>query len=172
MTVNYSSGRKTKKLSEDLFKLGKALARGSNAKTIANAILSSSELKQSIEDSICKTICDEAKTLCSLKSKSYLRTPTKESMVNFSWNIAREEIQNKAPLLYKVLQAFANPASTKCQSKASSSNKYPGICLAAGILLKLRDPAMSLIPYIMSLMMKVSGLKKRYKLAEFITILQ
>ena len=75
-------------------------------------------------------------------------------MVNFSWNIAREEIQNKAPLLYKVLQAFANPASTKCPSKASSSNKYPGICLAAGILLKLRDPAMSL-------MMKVSGLKKK-----------
>ena len=93
-------------------------------------------------------------------------------MVNFSWNIAREEIQNKAPLLYKVLQAFANPASTKCLSKASSSNKHPGICLAAGILLKLRDPAMSLIPYIMSLMMKVSGLKKRYKLAEFMTILQ
>ena len=162
MTVNYSSERKTKKLSKDLFKLGKTLARGSNANTIANAILSSSELKQSIEDSICKTICDEAKTLCSLKSKSYLRTPTKESMVNFSWNIAREEIQNKPPYCtkcYKHLQILLL-LNVHQNSKASSSNKYPGICLAAGILLKLRDPAMSLIPYIMSLMMKVSGLKK------------
>ena len=152
MTVNYSSGRKTKKL-------GKALARGSNFKTIASAILSSPKLKQSIEDSIFKIICEEAKTLFSLKSKSCLKTPTKESMVNFSWNIAREEIQNKAPLFYKVLQAFANPTSVKCPSTASSSYKYPGICLA-GVLLKLRDSAMSLIPYVMSLMIKVSGLKK------------
>ncbi|KAL9955364.1 hypothetical protein ACROYT_G036674 [Oculina patagonica] len=158
VTINYSNGKKSKELPEDLTKLGKALARGSDSKSIVTAMLSSSELRQSVEEHICNVISNEAKTLCSTKSPSCLRTPTKESMLTFSWSAAGNEIQEKAPLLHRVLQAAAIPKFMQGQSDAA---RYPGICLAAGILLKLRDPAMSLIPYVMSLMLKAAGITKK-----------
>lgn len=74
--------------------------------------------------------------------------------------MVEKEIQEKAPLLNKVLHSVANPSFMKGQSNAT---KYPGICLAAGILLKLRDPAMSLVPYVMSLMLKVAGISKKVR---------
>lgn len=115
-------------------------------------------MRQSVEEHICNVISNEAKTLCSTKSPSCLRTHTKESMLTFSWSAAGNEIQEKAPLLHRVLQAAASP---KFMRGRSDSARYPGICLAAGILLKLRDPAMSLIPYVMSLMLKAAGITKK-----------
>ena len=69
-----------------------------------------------------------------------------------------KEIEEKAPFLHKVLNAAASPKFVRDQTDV---NRYPGICLAAGILLKLRDPAMSLIPYVISLMLKAGGLAKK-----------
>lgn len=76
-------------------------------------------------------------------------------MLAISWSKAGEEIKDKAPLLHKVLEAVSKPNLTK------DTTRYPGLCLAAGILLKLWDPAMSLIPYVMSLMLKAEGLSKK-----------
>ena len=68
-------------------------------------------------------------------------------------------MKKKAPFLHKVLNAAASPKFVRDQTDV---NRYPGICLAAGIqLLKLRDLAMSLIPYIISLMLKAGGLAKK-----------
>lgn len=158
MTINYSSGKKSKELPDDLVKLGKALARGSDHKSIVTAMLSSTKLKECVEEHMCKLISNEAKKLCSTKSPSYLRTPTKEAMLSFSWNMAAEEIDKIAPLLHKILKATADPKFTRGQSDAS---RNPGICVAAGVLLKLRDPGVSLIPYVISLMLKAGGLSKK-----------
>ena len=117
---------------------------------------SSPKLRDSFEDHMCNTIRSEVKTLCSSKSPSCLRTPTKEEkMLTFSWSKAAEEIRGKAPLLQKVLETVSNPKLT------DDTTRFPGLCLAAGILLKLRDPAMSSVPYVMSLMLKAGGLSKK-----------
>ena len=121
-------------------------------------MLSSPKLREGIEEQMCNVISSEAKTLCSAKSPSCLRTPTEELMLNFSWGMAGKEIEEKAPFLHKVLNAAASPKFVRDQTDV---NRYPGICLAAGILLKLRDPAMSLIPYVISLMLKAGGLAKK-----------
>lgn len=104
---------------------------------------------------MCSTIRSEVKTLCSFKSPSCLRTPTKETMLAFSWSKAGEEIRGKAPLLQKVLETVSNPKLT------NDTTRFPGLRLAAGILLKLRDPATSLVPYVMSLMLRTGGLSKK-----------
>ena len=104
---------------------------------------------------MCSTIRSEVKTLSSFKSPSCLRTPTKETMLAFSWSKGAEEIRGKAPLLQKVLKAVSNPKLT------NDTKRFPGLCLAAGILLKLRDPAISLVPYVTSLMLKAGGLSKK-----------
>ena len=76
-------------------------------------------------------------------------------MLAFSWSKAAEEIRGKVPLLQKVLETVSNPKVT------NDTTRFPGLCLAVGIMLKLRDPAMSLVPYVISLMLKAGGLSKK-----------
>ena len=125
VTITYSSGRKTRALPKDLNKLGKALARGSDPRSIVAAMSSSPKLRDSFEEHMCNTIRSEVKTLCSVKSPSCLRTPTKETMLAFSWSKVAEEIRGKAPLLQKVLETVSNPKLTK------DTTRFPGLCLAA-----------------------------------------
>jgi len=111
--------------------LGKVLARGSDIKSIVAAMLSSPKLREGMEEQMCNVISSEAKTLCLAKSPSCLRTPTKELMLNFSWGMAGKRLKKKAPFLHKVLNTAASPKFVRDQTDV---NRYPGICLAAGIL--------------------------------------
>lgn len=110
--MTYSSGRKTRVLLKDLYKPGKALALGSDPRSMMVAMSSFAKLRHSFEENMCSTIRSEVKTLSSFKSPSCLRTPTKETMLAFSWSKAAEEIRGKAPFLEKVLEAASNPKLT------------------------------------------------------------
>lgn len=83
--VTYESGKKWGDLPVELHRLGKALARGSNFKALADAAMESPNLKEAIESRICSNISKECKRLCSTANPSLLRGMTKEAMFNFSW---------------------------------------------------------------------------------------
>jgi len=59
--------------------------------------------------------------------------------------------------------AVAVPKSSAKKKEQQCSNRYPGLYLAAGVLFKTRDPAMSLIPYLISLLLKAAGTSKKVK---------
>lgn len=140
--------------------MGKALARNASFKSIATAVLANEKLKENIKEQICAEIAEEAKLLCSSRSPSLLRTPTKETLQNFSWELIGKEIKEKAPLLHGVLKSVAVPKISQKKGRGSTS-RDPGVLLAAGVLLKVRDPAMSLIPYLISLLLKAAGTSKK-----------
>jgi len=83
--VTYEPCKKSCDLSTQLHRLGKALARESNFKALADAAMESPNLEEAITGRICSDISKECKLLCSTAHPSLLRGMTKEAMVNFSW---------------------------------------------------------------------------------------
>jgi len=144
----------------ELHKIGKALARNASFKAIATAVLSNKTLKDNIVELICAEVEGEAKQLCSSKSPSLLKTPNKETRTTFSWELVGKEIEEKAPLISNVLKSVSIPKHSKKKGEESKAIT-PGILLAAGVLLKLRDPTMSLIPYLISLTLRSAGTSKK-----------
>ena len=128
--VTYESGKKSGDLPLELHRLGKAQARGSNFKALADAAMEN--LKGAIESRICSNISKECKRLCSTANPSLLRGMTKEAMLNFSWEAVGKELQTKAPLSLRCILAAAHP-----------SNGTTTTITAAAILLKKRDKAIS-----------------------------
>ena len=150
--MTYESGRKTGVLPKEFHRLGKGLARGSNFKALADAVMDSPNLRKAIEERVCSDISKECKNLCSKVNPSMLRSATKESVLNFSWNAVDQEMKEKAPFFHRVLLASANPNAR--------NDRNPGICTAASILLKNRDKGMSLVPYVLSCVLKMGKASK------------
>ena len=94
--MTYESGRNIGELPKDLHRLGKALARGSDFKAIADAAMNCPGLKKAIEDCICSQVNDECKRLCSKKDASLLRSATKDSIFNFSWETVGIELAEQS----------------------------------------------------------------------------
>lgn len=134
------------------------MARGSDYKALADAVMDSPNLQKAIEDRVCGDVNIECKKLCSTRQPSLLRTATKDTMLNFSWYAIGQEIKEKAPFFHRLLLASADPKSLK--QSINDPGRYPGICAAAAILLKKRDKAMSLVPYIISNILKVGRTSK------------
>ena len=150
-----------KGLNNYLGKIGKALSRGgSNLKSLAKTVLSHNKLRETIEEQLCNELSEQAKTLCSSKTPSILRTPEKETLKKFSWELIGKELKEKAPLLYQVLLSVAVPNTSRATDK-KTTQRLPGVCLAVGVLLKVREPSMSFIPYMMSLVLRAAGTSKK-----------
>ena len=103
---------------------------------------------------------DSTKTK-SKANPTLLRTATKDSVLNFSWRAIGQEILEKSPLFYRLLLASADPKSLSKSSDPETTERYPGICTAAAVLLKNRDKGMSLVPYVISTILKVGRTSKR-----------
>lgn len=158
--VTYESGKKWGDLPVELHRLGKALARGSNFKALADAAMESPNLKEAIESRICSNISKECKRLCSTANPSLLRGMTKEAMFNFSWEAVGKdsELLTKAPLFLRCILAAADPSNGT--TTIYDPVRHPGVYTAAAILLKKRDKAISLIPYVISTILKVGKTSK------------
>ena len=156
--VTYESGRKIRDLPKDLHRLGKALARGSSLKAVADAVMECPGLKKAVEDRVCSDVTKECKNLCSKRNPSLLRTASKDNILHFSWHAVGEELKGRAPLFHRLLLASADPKAT---IQGNDPERNPGICTAAAILLKNRDKAMSWVPYVISTILKVGRTSKR-----------
>lgn len=141
--VTYESGKKWGDLPVELHRLGKALARGSNFKALADAAMESPNLKEAIESRICSNISKECKRLCSTADPSLLRGMTKVAMFNFSWEAVGKELLTKAPLFLRCILAAADPSNGT--TTIYDPVRHPGVYTAAAILLKKRDKVISTI---------------------------
>lgn len=120
--------------------------------------MESPNLKEAIKSRICSDISEECKRLCSTANPSLLRGMTKEAMVNFSWQAVERELQTKAPLFLRCILAAADQANGT--ATIYDPVRHPGVHTAAAILLKKRDKAISLIPYVISTILKVGKTSK------------
>ena len=154
--VTYESGKKSGDLPLELHRLGKVQARGSNFKAIADVAMEN--LKEAIESRICSNISKECRRLCSTANPSLLRGMTKEAMLNFSWEAVGKELQTKAPLSLRCILAAAHPSNGT--TTIYDPVAHPGVYTAAEILLEKRDKAISLIPHVISTMLKVGKTSK------------
>ena len=111
-------------LPRDLHRLGKALARGSGYKSIADAVIDSAVLRKAVEDRLCSDVNIECKRLCSKANPTLLRTATKDSILNFSWRAVGQEIREKSPLFYRLLLASADPKSLSKSSDPERTERY------------------------------------------------
>ena len=111
-------------LPRDLHRLGKALARGSGYKSIADAVIDSAALRKAVEDRLCSDVNIECKRLCSKANPTLLRTATKDSVLNFSWRAIGQEILEKSPLFYRLLLASADPKSLSKSSDPERTERY------------------------------------------------
>ena len=145
-------------LPRDLHRLGKALARGSGYKSIADAVIDSAVLRKAVEDRLCSDVNIECKRLCSKANPTLLRTATKDSVLNFSWRAVGQEISEKSPLFYRLLLASADPKSL---SKSSDPE-------TTAVLLKNRNKGMSFVPYVISTILKVGRTSKRVSTKLFV----
>ena len=91
-----------------------------------------------------------------------LRSAAKDSIFNFSRETINKELPDKALFFHHLLLALANPISL---SQSRNTERYPGVCAAAAILLKNRDKGMSLLPYAISTTLKVWRTSKKVSAA-------
>ena len=166
--MTYESRRKIGVLPWDLHRLGKALARGSGYKSIADAVIDSAVLRKAVEDRLCSDVNIECKRLCSKANPTLLRTATKDSVLNFSWRAIGQEIREKSPLFYRLLLASADPKSLSKSSDPETTERYPGIGTAAAVLLTNRNKGMSFVPYVISTILKVGRTSKRVSTKLFV----
>ena len=67
-------------------------------------------------------------------------------------------------LFHRLLLASADPKSL---FQRRDTERYPGVCAAAAILLKNRDKGMSLVPYVISTILKVGRTSKKVSAVTF-----
>ena len=80
--------------------------------------------------------------------------------MNFSWHAVEEEIKERAAFFHSLLLASADPKATN-RDPTQDNERSPGICTAAAVLLKNRGKARSLVPYIISTILKVGRTSKK-----------
>ena len=105
---------------------------------IANVAWSNVNLRKHLVFNVLKDIDKECVALCSKKNPSCLRSPSKEKMLNFSFEGQRKELEHRAPLFFSVLVA-AGSTKTKTEEKSW----IPAVCMASSILLRNRSPYMN-----------------------------
>ena len=120
--------------------------------------MESPNLKEAVESRKCSNISKECKRLCSTANPSMLSGMTKEAILNFSWEAVGKEVQTKAPLSLRCILAAADPSNDT--TTIYDPVRHPGVYRAAAILLKKRNKAISLIPYVISTMLKVGKTSK------------
>ena len=79
-------------------------------------------------------------------------------MFNFSWKTVEKELQTKAPLCLRCILAAVDPSNGT--TTIYHPVRHPGVYTAAAILLKKFDKAISLIPYVISTILKVGKTSK------------
>ena len=119
--------------------------------------MESPNLKEAIESRICSNISKECKWLCSTANPSLLRGMTKEAMVNFSWEAVGKNCSPKPLFSCDVfwlpqIHPMTLPLST-ILSGTLVFTRLPRFCYKA----------ISLIPYVISTILKVGKTSKTVK---------
>lgn len=137
--VAWPSKNVEKTLHPDLESLGKMLVRGT-FKQIANAAWRSKHIRKHLTVYMLQEIDKECSNLCSRKNPSCLRSPSKQKMLEFSFERENEELEKRAPLFYSVLVAGGSN-----RKKTEKCSWVPAVGMAASVLLRNRSPYMNAV---------------------------
>ena len=131
-------------------KVARALL-GGHAPSIAKAVLEQ-DIKNAVIHQLLVKLNDECTNLCRKSVISPFRTIPVDQMASFKWKDMVEELQQRAPILFTVLQSVASRNDHRNTVKTTTAH-YPGICSAAAIILKERNREMCGLQSIVSLLM-------------------
>ena len=133
--------------------LGKAIARRSQ-KTVAIASMKDPDTRNHIMNLIRKEVRKEIRLMASDSEESFLRSQLKEDLKEFQWSRLHAELSSKAPILQSILTA-----ATKTRVPRPNVHIVVGTCVA--ILLKHRNPKMSLLQKLISLVLYAGHTSKQ-----------
>ena len=98
-------------------------------------------------NSECNNLCQRLPTSLSLFRKMVV-----SQMVDFKWSMLVNELESRAPLLFKALSSIAGRNDHRNKSKVGAAH-HPGICMAVAIILKERNREMCGVQSLISLLM-------------------
>ena len=135
---------------------------------IVNAVWSSEELKGCLLDKVEQKIQEECTSLCSRKSPSTLADVTPASIISLKDSDIENELKERAPTLYRCLQAAAsskrNQAKVKvnCRKDQGEVMKTTrAISMASSVLLRCHNPSLSAMAYLLSILLWHAGAEKQ-----------
>ena len=124
----------TKMLGEYEGKVARHLL-GGHVPSIAKAVMSSSDMRESLFSLFLDAFNDECNNLCrkSPENKSLFRKMPLTQIVDFDWSVLASELESRAPLLFKAFSSIAGRNDHRNKSKVGATH-HPGICMAAAVI--------------------------------------
>ena len=152
----------SRKLSDDEAKLGRALA-GGHLPSVAKAVMAHPSLRTSIILLVLDEIESECQKLCSRNAISPFRKIPPSEVVEFQWQSLVDDLLTKAPVLCQVLFSIVSSNDHRNKRKTGSTH-FPGLCMAAAVLLKERNRQMCGVQSIVSLMLFATHAEKKVRI--------
>ena len=94
-----------------------------------------------------KSVDSECNGLCSMKQPSYLRSPNKDQLLDFSLEKVVDELEKRAPFTYEILHAA-------CVNKRNSERRHdwvPSLSMAVAKLLRNRSSCLNAVQLLLSI---------------------
>ena len=125
--------------------------RGGHAASIANAVMSQDDIREATVRLLVK-LNEECTSVCRMALTSPFHAIPVEQLVTFNWKDMAADLEQKAPLLFRVLHSITARNDHRTMVKVGDAH-YPGISSAAAILLKERNREMCGLQSLVSLIM-------------------
>lgn len=151
----------TRTLTEDESRLGRALA-GGHIPSVAKAVMRSGSLRNAVILRVLDQLDNECVKLCQVSSPSLFSKVPLSTLEEFEWDKFIQELQERAPLLFQILSTIASRNDHRNQCKTGKAH-YPGICMAAAVILKERSQRMTGVQSVMSLLLFASHVDKQVR---------
>jgi hypothetical protein len=139
-------------------------------------VWSSNDLKELILNKLENDLKKESSGLCSRKNPSLLSDSKPESIINLKDSCIVKELEERAPILHRVLKAVAS-GKMKCINNIEKDDKKSernfkvtrAISMATSVLFRCRTPSMSALSYRLSILLWHGGAEKQVNAACYIS---
>ena len=91
--------------------------------------------------------------MCTDKVTSMLKSKSAQSLSSFSWTAIQAELKSHAPTLLSILVDMTKTCAKKDATAV--------ICICASMILKFRNPCMSLVRHMLSVLLYAGHAKKK-----------
>lgn len=135
---------------------------GGHSPSIAKGVMAMDDVRECLFNMFLDNINNECSKLCqrSPENRSSFRKIRLSQIVDFKWSLLVNELENRAPLLFKTLSSIASRNDHRNQTKVSASH-HPGICMAVAVILKERNREMCGLQSVVSCLMYSSHCEKK-----------
>lgn len=124
-------------LSEQESKIGRALA-GGHLPSFARAVVSHDHLCELVFSLILDRVDAESDTVCKRLPPSLFRKIPVSQLGQLEWKSCIDELHATAPSLLKIFAKITSHSDSRNMKKVDSAH-FPGICVAAAVILKERN---------------------------------